>query len=208
MNSILNKFFKTKNLPGFTLIDVMIGMVITGIIVLLIALFVRDMLRYSYFVANHQQIRQESFALVNNLLAAVLREAVAVDYTRTNDNTLVLYMDKLESKTITITVVQDLDVDKSQLVIDKGGVLTYLNSPKTFVTEFAVQVLPESVETATIKDDRSYQPMVEVYLAVRMQKPENRIGQPDKDFFAWELPRISYASQYTLRNYSYSSLQH
>jgi len=83
-------------LNGFTLIDVLIAVTLCSLLVLLLGTFLNDVFQYSKFLSQHQQIRTETFALVNNTLASLIREATAIDYSKSSDGQLSLFMDKYE----------------------------------------------------------------------------------------------------------------
>lgn len=210
------KTFLPSRLRGFSLPDVLVAVTLTSFLVVLLAQFVGDVLKYSQFVAQHQQIRSETFALVNNALSSIIREAVAIDYSDSSETQLALFMDKYEtpSKRVVISVEQDLSAlpggsrnDLSQLVLERGSRRMYLNSPLTFVESFRVEYPenPRSFSGDALQSARAQQPMVRVTLKSRYQHAEGERGRSE---FGWyENPQISYAGAYTLRNYSFSNLR-
>lgn len=210
-------------LKGFTLIDVLIGVTLTSFLVFFVASFIRETMLYSTFVARHQQIRQETFALVNNAIAGLVREAVAIDYAESTSERLALFMDKFESpsKRISIVLVGDeadeddeleeewglktSDEKRSQLVIlrEKEPPI-FLNSPRTYITSFDFEY-PQNPRTASdLADARALQPLVRVKLSSRFQRPTD--DDPGLLSFL-EDPRVSYQAAYALRNYSLSNLR-
>lgn len=207
--------FRPRYRKGFTLTDVLIAVTLTSVIVILVAKFVGESLLYTTYFSRHQQIRSETYALVNNVLATVIREAVAIDYqTSSTPAQLALYMDKFESEAKKITfkiktapATAD-DLARSQLVMQIGtGPEKILNSERTFIEDFRVAFTedPTVGSSSGLQDRRSIQPMVEVYLQSRFQRLNE--SRPDDSYTFFEDPRISFQSRYTLRNYSFSNLR-
>ncbi|MDP2691933.1 MAG: hypothetical protein Q8O95_06060 [bacterium] len=200
-------------LRGFTLADVLIAVTLTSFLVILLTGYVRDAMAYSSFVSKHQQVRSEAFALVNNTLASLIREAVAIDYERTTETELALFMDKNEEQSMLISLDQNMSEkdgvkqDESQLVLNTGDEMIYLNSTQTFVDDFQVTTTadPTDLDASQLQEARAKQPMVKVTVKARHQRLD---GARDRsDFSFWEDPWISYTGAYTLRNYSLSSLR-
>lgn len=194
---------------AFTLIDVLIGVTLTSFLVFFVASFIRETMLYTTFVARHQQIRQETFALVNNALAGLIREAVAIDYQESNEKQLALFLDKFENDSMKVVVrldeVTTSDGEKrAQVVLERGAKTMYLNSPRTFVTGLHFEYPPNPRLETEIADARSLQPMVRVKLSSRFQRPTD--DDPALLSFL-EDPRVSYQAAYTLRNYSLSNLR-
>ena len=188
----------------------MIAIVMSSFVVLLLARYIGDTIKYSNFFVGHQRLRQESFAMINNMLASIVREASAIDYAGTDEDTLSLFMDKYEWEKIKIEVRKDPDADSdiSQLSIVQGDKMFFLNSPKTYVYKFEVGV-PEVVNGTYDEEDkyRDYQQMVRIKLSTRAQRKVVIEDRNAEDYGFFELPRISYSGAYTLRNYSFSNLR-
>jgi len=197
---------------GFVLIDVLMAIMLSTLLVIVVAVFSRETMIFSSFVERHQQIRQESFALVNTTLASLIREAVAIDYENSDEHRLSLFMDKWErdDRRVQISWEQGESVDgeeRSQLILVRGDEETVLNSSKTVITAFDLEYSrnPKTVSGDQLQDARAYQPMVSVYLAARYQRPDG--AQDRVQFSFWEDPRVSYRGTYALRNYSFSNLR-
>lgn len=201
----------TKYLSGFTLVDVLVGIVMTSFLVLVILRFSTEVARYNAYISRHQQIRSETFALINNTLATLIRQAASLDYANTNQSKLGLFMDKLERDRVMIelkTVPQqggDSPSDKkSQLVLTRGSKVIYLNSTRTVFETFDVQTTKKP-SSANLQQERSIQPIVRITLQARHQRNEGALSRTVFSFF--EDPWISYKTSYTLRNYSFSNLR-
>jgi len=201
-----------KLLRGYTLIDVMIAVTLSSFLVLFIAGFIREVMIYSTFITRHQQIRQETFALVNNVLASVIREAVAIDYEASSPEKLALFMDKFESPSERMLLSLEQQAasgtsdERSQLVLEKGAKKTYLNSQKTYISAFELEY-PTNAKTVVadrLQDVRALQPMVRVRVASRYQRP---MVDEKRTYSFLENPRVSYEAAFTLRNYSFSNLR-
>lgn len=198
--------------PGYTVIDVVIGMTLCSFLVLFIAAFIREVMIYSTFITRHQQIRQETFAIVNHVLAAVIREAVAIDYNGSSEEKLSLFTDKFETPNKRVSVELESEAanesseERSQLVLKQGGEEIFLNSQKTYITDFSVEYPTDakSVAADRLQDLRALQPMVKVRVASRYQRP---VEARDRVYSFWENPRVSYEAAFTLRNYSFSNLR-
>jgi len=188
-----------RTLPGFTLIDVMISMILTSVLVFFVATFARDVLHFSVFVSRHQLIRQEAFALVNTTLALMIREASAIDYSASNDHQLTLYMDKFETTRLTIV----WDQEQGKMFVKKASGDLALNSSRVEITGLDFSFL-KPMDVKDFDDFRSQQPSVQISLSARLSQPDDDRGH----YAFWEDPQISYVTRYTLRNYSYSNLRH
>jgi|CXWL01.1.fsa_nt_gi hypothetical protein len=189
----------SKNLPGFTLIDVMISVVLTSVLVFFVATFARDVLHFSAFVSRHQLVRQEAFALMNTTLALMIREASAIDYSKSDEHQLALFMDKFERTRLTIV----WDQEQGKVFIKKSTGDIALNSSRVEITDLVFSFL-KPTDIQEFDDFRSLQPSVQITLIARLHQPDN-----DRSHYAfWEDPQISYTTSYTLRNYSASSLRH
>lgn len=206
-----------KSLRAFTLIDILIGMILTSGLVILFTLFARDMYRYTAFIRNHQRLRTEAFALASVALPSLIREAVGIDYANTGANKLTLFMDKDENQTVTIvrqpTGNIDATRDIAQLFIQTGvtdqePTTSYvLNSQATVIEDFKVEVSeqPRKTDKNILVTNRELQPMVRISLTTRRRRPE---ASAARTFFSfWEEPKISYVSFTTLRNYVSSNLR-
>jgi len=189
-------------------LDVLIAVTLTSFLVFLLASFVSQVIQFKTYFVRHQQIRSEGFALVNNTLPTLIREAVAIDYTETTPDTLVLFVDKREKKRVKVYLEPLAQVsadDTRQLVLEGPSGKVYLNSQNTVVDEFEVGVTDDPRVAQDVAQARANQPMVSVRVAVRHQRPESARGRQMFGFF--EDPRVSYQAAYTLRNYSFSSLR-
>ncbi|MDF2379300.1 MAG: hypothetical protein P1V18_03715 [Candidatus Gracilibacteria bacterium] len=199
-----------RGVKGFTLIDVLIAVSLTSFLVILLTLFIGETIQYTTFITRHQQIRSESFAIVNNTLASLIREAVSIDYSQTNETTLVLNMNKQEDASarvkVEIATPSPPDDTRSQLQMSWGNQHIMLNSSRTYIDEFVVTV-PKRVENvrSTLQADRARQPMVEVTVRSRHQFAAEGAKAENMTFF--QNPQVSYTGVYTLRNYSFSSLR-
>jgi hypothetical protein len=201
-----------RKLRGYTVIDVVIAVTLSSFLVLFIAGFIREVMIYSTFITRHQQVRQETFALVNNVLASVIREAVTIDYESSSPEKLALFMDKFESPSerVFVSVEQqaanESSDERSQLVLEKGTKKTYLNSQKTYITSFDLEY-PTNAKTVSaerLQDVRALQPMVRAKVASRYQRP---VVDDERTYSFLDNPRVSYEGAFTLRNYSFSNLR-
>lgn len=203
------KYKMVRRVKGFTLVDVLIAVSLTSFLVILLMVFIGETIKYSTFISRHQQIRSESFAMVNNTLAALIREAVSINYTATDEDTLVLYMSKLEdsSSEVMINLVSDSAADTGQLQLTWGEQTMMLNSSRTVVEDFVVRVPdnPKNLSGAALQAARARQPLVEVTVRSRHQFAAEGMDSNDLTFF--QDPRVSYSATYALRNYSFSSLR-
>ena len=198
-------------LRAYTIIDITIAITLSSFLVLFIAGFIREVMIYSTFITRHQQIRQESFAVVNNTLASLIREAVAIDYEGSDEGKLSLFMDKFEtpSKRILVSLegedASDVSDERSQLVLQKGEEKTYLNSQKTYITslQFEYPTNAKTVSLDRLQGVRALQPMVRVKVASRYQRPV----EDGRVYSFFENPRVSYEGAFALRNYSFSNLR-
>lgn len=191
------KFFKA--IPGFTLVDVMVSVVLTSVLVFFVATFARDVLHFSVFVSRHQLVRQEAFALMNTTLALMIREATAVDYSKSDEHQLTLYMDKFERTRLTIA----WDQENGKVFVKKASGDLALSSSRVEITDLSFSFLKPS-DVKDFDDFRSQQPSVQISLSARLRQPDD-----DRTHYAfWEDPQVSYLTRYTLRNYSYSNFRH
>lgn len=203
-------FPSRKQLRGFALTDVLIAVTLSSFLVILLGTFIKDSVKFSTFVSRHQQIRSETFALVNNTLASLIREAVAIDYSESNENKLSLYFDKYESgdQKVSIELVTFPEAeDAAQLKLTTPDKEIYLNSKLTVVEDFIVE-FPENPALSSSAERqrmRAHQPMVRVTVKSRHQHPDGQRGRSAYEFY--EDPHISYSAAYTLRNYSFSNLR-
>ena len=209
MNSMRRTFFQI-NLRAFALTDVLIAMTLSSFLVILLATFIKDSVKFSTFVSRHQQIRAETFALVNNTLSSLIREATAIDYANTNEHQLSLYFDKYESEEQKITIQLEAyksTEDTAQLKLITPEKEIYLNSKLTVVEGFDIEVPPNPATASSAERQRmrAHQPMVRVTIKTRHQHPDGQRGRSAYEFY--EDPHVSYSSAYTLRNYSFSNLR-
>jgi hypothetical protein len=198
--------FFSRYRRGFTLADVLIAVTLTSILVILVTSFIGQTVTVTRYLSQHQQIRSESFAILNNTMSSLLREAIAIDCVRSNDRELFLFLDKFETeaRTLHLRLVQESGEDRSQLVLTRGDQTIYLNSERTHIEDFELSYYPPFPSgTACSLEDRLFQPLVSMKLLSRHQRAE---GARERDTFSFfEDPKVSFRTTYVLRNTSFSN---
>lgn len=189
------KFF--FQLRAFSLPDVMVGVVLTSFCLIVVVIFVHDTFQFTTYLHRHRTLRQETLSLVSIVLPKVLREASALDYAKTTDHELSVFVDKEEKKTAFFFVRTNPSEDTAQLVLLRDGREEVLNSPETVIDRFLV--------TTTPKGDRALQPRVRFRVEAHARHAEDELNRSAFEFF--EDPRISYESLATLRNFTFSSFK-
>lgn len=191
--------------------DVLMGVTLSVFLVLVLVNFVGDVMRYSQFIARHQQLRSDVFALMNSTLPKLIREAASIDYSNSHEHQLSLFMDKQETRRVTISLqpeIFDSREDLSQLVLREGDQIVVLHSSQSFIEDFSVHYASDPTVNGLerLQDERARQPMVQYSLQARAQ----RLGgsRERKAFVFFDDPRIAYQAVSTLRNYSFSNLYH
>ena len=177
---------------GMVLVDTMVAIFLIGVMVLLLGVFVREGWEFSLTVKRSQQLRQETFALVQNVLPSLLREASAIDYAHSSEQELVLYLDKWTRDRV-LRVFWDQVDERSRLVLEKDGEEQPLTSDQIFLTDLEFRYSTDPTSSAEeFSRLRTFQPMVSV-----------RVGARHRDA---EKPLLTYQSSFTLRNATFSTL--
>ncbi|GEM_PF-5477511 len=193
----LKSYKLTSCLKAYSLPDVMVGIVLTSFCLIVVVTFFRDTFQFTAYLRRHQQLRQETLSLVSIVLPKVIREASALDYAKTTDHELSVFVDKEEKKTAFFFVRANLSEDIAQLVLLRDGKEEVLNSPETVIDRFFLEATP--------RGDRTWQPRVRFRIEAHARHSEGELGRSVFEFF--EDPRISYESLATLRNFTFSSFK-
>lgn len=172
---------------GSTLLDMMVAMMMISVMIVLLGVFVQQATEFSIDRERSEQLRRESFAVIQQILPSFIREAVAIDYVRSSDQELVLWMDKW-ARDDAVSV----KVDGGQLVLARNGAVMDLLSEDVRVSSLRFEYSENPKEAQDLSLSRTYQPMVSVSMQTEWAETQE--------------PRLWYESAFTLRNASLSTL--
>lgn len=185
--------FFSYRLRAFTLVDVMMGVVMTSMLLVLMTGFVKDTLIHHRSISQFQQLRSDVFRLSSQVFPKLIRESSGIDYAQTTDMVLSLFTDAYEQESLQI-IYQKTDEGLGELVYQQGDTVTRLHSSLIDIEDMS-WIYPEFPRSSSQKD---LQPVVAFRIQAR---------------FASELPlerpvRLAYEGLSTLRNVSFSSYRH
>jgi len=172
---------------GYTLLDMMVAMIMISVMVVLLGVFVQQATEFAIFRERSEQLRRESFAVMQQILPSFIREAVAIDYERSTGQEMVLWMDKW-----TRDDAVSVKVEEGQLILERNGEGMGLLSENVQVSDLRFEYSENPKVAEDVSLSRTYQPMVSVSLQIEWAETQQ--------------PRLWYESAFTLRNASLSTL--
>ncbi len=189
----------SKKLRAFTLVDVMMGVVLTTVLLFLMTGFVREVLFYHQSLAQHQQIRSDLFQLTHDLIPAVLKKSTGIDYEQTTEKVLSLFMDPYEQETLQFEWREDSE-GFGELIYRSQDEVYRLHGSKTLIEDISWSYPdhPAVLGQDRLQDLRALQPLVSFRIQARFRS-DQALARPI---------RLAYQAATALRNVSLSSYRH
>jgi hypothetical protein len=186
-------------LKGFTLVDVMMGVVLTTVLLFLMTGFVRDVLFYHKALAQHQEIRSDLFRITHDVFPEVLRKATGIDYAQSNDRVLSVFIDAYEQETVQFLWREDSE-GFGELVYQDDDQEFRLHAQQTVIEalEWNSPEHPASLGADRLLVERALQPLVTFRIQASFRSNE-ALARPI---------RLAYQGAAALRKVSFSSYRH
>jgi type II secretory pathway component PulJ len=191
--------FFSQKLKGFTLVDVMMGVVLSTVLLFLMMGFVQEVMLHQQVLAQHQQIRSDLFRLTHDVLPKVLRESTGIDYEQTDDQVLSLFTDVYEQQSLQFIWRED-EEGLGELIYKQDDKELRLHGSRTIIesVEWGFPKHPAQLGSDRLQQLRALQPMVSFRIQARFNA-DQVIARP---------VRLAYQGATALHNVSLASYRH
>lgn len=188
----MKRFFR-RSLTGFTLIDVMMGVVLTSVMLFLMSGFVSDVLFFQQRLAQYRQLRSDLFRITHDVFPQVLTSATGVDYSNSDQQILRLFTDPYELTSLAFVH------ESGRLGLMKNDERLSLHGESVVVEslEWSIPDHPATEGRARLQDLRALTPLI--HFRIQARSASERLDVP---------VRLSYEGAVALGGNTLSSYRH